>query len=420
MHHFDYKNGEYHCEDVPLSRIAEKVGTPFYCYSHATLKHHFEVFDKAFESVPHLICFAVKANSNIAILRLFAKLGGGADIVSGGELHRALIAGVPPEKIVYAGVGKTRDEIRQALKAGVLMFNVESTQELLAIDAVAAELGVKARVALRINPDVDPQTHPYISTGLKQNKFGISWAAALEEYRQAKGLANIEITGIHKHIGSQITQITPFADALDRTLALVRQLKDEGIDIRHVDIGGGLGITYKDEAPPHPRELAEKIAPMLKETGCKIVFEPGRVLVGNAGALVTRVLYTKVNEGKNFFIVDAGMNDLARPSLYGSFHGILPLSAEANERKKVSADVVGPICESGDFLAKDRVLPLFRQGDMMAVMSAGAYGFTMSSNYNSRRRVAEVLVNGSRFDVIRERENIDDLIRGEKVPDYLD
>jgi diaminopimelate decarboxylase len=420
MHHFEYKNGEYHCEDVPLSRIAEKVGTPFYCYSHATLKHHFEVFDKAFESVPHLICFAVKANSNIAILRLFAKLGGGADIVSGGELHRALIAGIPSEKIVYAGVGKTRDEIRQALKAGVLMFNVESTQELLAIDAVAAELGVTARVALRINPDVDPQTHPYISTGLKQNKFGISWAAALEEYRLAKGLNNIEITGIHKHIGSQITQITPFVDALDRTLTLVRQLKDEGIDIRNIDIGGGLGITYKDEAPPHPRELAEKIAPMLKETGCRIIFEPGRVLVGNAGALVTRVLYTKVNEGKNFFIVDAGMNDLARPSLYGSFHGIIPLDEDANERTKVSADVVGPICESGDFLAKDRVLPLFRPGDIMAVMSAGAYGFSMSSNYNSRRRAAEVLVNGSRFDIIRERETIDDLIHGENVPDYLD
>lgn len=420
MHHFEYKNGEYHCEGVPLSRIAEQVGTPFYCYSHATLKHHFEVFDKAFESVPHLICFAVKANSNIAILRLFAKLGGGADIVSGGELHRALIAGIPSEKIVYAGVGKTRDEIRQALKAGVLMFNVESTQELLSIDAVAAELGVTACVALRINPDVDPQTHPYISTGLKQNKFGISWAAALEEYRLAKGLNNIEITGIHKHIGSQITQITPFVDALDRTLNLVRQLKDEGIDIRNIDIGGGLGITYKDEAPPHPRELAEKIAPMLKETGCRIIFEPGRVLVGNAGALVTRVLYTKVNEGKNFFIVDAGMNDLARPSLYGSFHGIIPLDEEANERTKVSADVVGPICESGDFLAKDRVLPLFRPGDIMAVMSAGAYGFSMSSNYNSRRRAAEVLVNGSRFDIIRERETIDDLIQGENVPDYLD
>ncbi|MBI4666346.1 MAG: diaminopimelate decarboxylase [Nitrospinae bacterium] len=420
MHHFEYKDGEYHCEDVPLSRIAEKVGTPFYCYSSATLKRHFEVFDKAFESVPHLICFAVKANSNLAVLKLFAKSGGGADIVSGGELFRALKAGVPAERIVYAGVGKTRDEIRQALQAGILMFNVESSQELMAIDAVAAEMGVKARVTLRVNPDVDAKTHPYISTGLKQNKFGISYTSALEEYRQARTLANIEIVGIHKHIGSQITQIAPFVDALEKTLDLVRQLKEEGIVIRYIDIGGGLGITYKDEAPPHPKDLADAVAPLLKDTGCTIVFEPGRVLVGNAGALVTRVLYTKHNEGKTFFVVDAGMNDLARPSLYGSYHGILPVSAEVAERKKVSADVVGPICESGDFLAKDRVLPSFKQGELMSVMSAGAYGFTMSSNYNSRRRVAEVMVNGSNFEVVRERETMEDLIRGEKVPSFLE
>ena len=419
MHHFEYKNGEYHCEDTPLSKIAEDVGTPFYCYSHATLTRHFDVFNKAFEGIPHLVCFAVKANSNIAVLRLFAKAGGGADIVSGGELYRALKAGVPPEKIVYAGVGKTRLEIRDALKSGVLMFNVESSQELLAIDAVAAEMGVKAPVALRVNPDVDPQTHPYISTGLKENKFGINYDSALDEYRQAAGLEHIEVVGVHKHIGSQITQLSPFIDALEKTLDLVRRLREEGIGIRYIDMGGGLGITYKDEAPPHPSELARMIGPMLKDSGCTIIFEPGRVIAGNAGALITKVLYVKVNEGKTFYIVDAAMNDLARPSLYGSYQGIAPVFEEINGRKKVSADVVGPICESGDFLAKDRVLPLFRQGELMAVMSAGAYGFTMSSNYNSRPRVPEILVKGDRYDVIRQRETLEDLTRGESIPDYL-
>lgn len=419
MHHFEYRNGEYYCENVPLSRIAEEVGTPFYCYSHATLTRHFEVFAKAFEDIPHIICFAVKANSNIAVLRVFAKMGGGADIVSGGELYRALQAGVSPEKIVYAGVGKTRREIKEALRAGILMFNVESSQELLAIDTVAAELGVKARVALRVNPDVDPQTHPYIATGLKESKFGINYEAAMDEYRAAAALDNVEVVGVHKHIGSQITQIAPFVDALEKTLDLIKRLREEGINIKYIDMGGGLGITYKDEAPPHPFELAERVAPLLKDAGLTIVFEPGRVIVGNAGALVTRVLYTKVNEGKTFFIVDAAMNDLARPSLYGSYQGIAPVMEEANERKKVSADVVGPICESGDFLAKDRVLPSFRQGDLMAVMSAGAYGFTMSSNYNSRPRVPEVLVNGDRYDIIRQRESVEDLVKGEAIPEYL-
>ncbi|MGK7346101.1 MAG: diaminopimelate decarboxylase [Candidatus Nitrospinota bacterium M3_3B_026] len=420
MRHFEYKNGEYHCEDVPLSKIAGEVGTPFYVYSHATLTRHFEVFDKAFEDVPHIICFAVKANSNIAVLRLFAKLGGGADIVSGGELYRALKAGVPPEKIVYAGVGKTRPEIRQALEAKVLMFNVESSQELVTIDAVAAKMDVKAPVALRVNPDVDPRTHPYISTGLKESKFGISYQTALEEYRQAAALDNVEVIGVHKHIGSQITQISPFVDALEKTLELVRTLREEGIGIKYIDMGGGLGITYKDESPPHPVELAERVGPMLKASGLAIIFEPGRVIAGNAGALVTRTLYTKMSEGKVFYVVDAAMNDLARPSLYGSYQGIVPVDEEVNERKKVSADVVGPICESGDFLAKDRVMPKLRQGDLIAVMSAGAYGFSMSSNYNSRPRVAEVLVKGSGFEVIRERETLEDLLRGEKVPAWLE
>ncbi len=420
MRHFEYKNGEYHCEDVPLSKIADEVGTPFYCYSHATLSRHFDVFKNACKDIPSLICLAVKANSNLAVLKLFASMGGGADIVSGGELFRALKAGVPSERIVYAGVGKKRDEIKKALEADILMFNVESSQELLAIDAVAAEMEVKARVALRVNPNVDPKTHPYISTGLKESKFGLNFETAFEEYKQAALLQNVEVIGAHMHIGSQITQISPFVEALRKTLGLISELEKEGIDIKYVNIGGGLGITYEDESPPHPDELAKEIVPILKETGKTIVFEPGRVIAGNAGALVTKTLYTKTGEGKTFFIVDAAMNDLARPSLYGSYQGIIPVDEKVLERKKVSADVVGPICESGDFLAKDRVMPLFKQGELLSVMSAGAYGFSMSSNYNSRPRVAEVLVKGDRYDVIRERETYDDLIRGESFPDYLE
>ncbi|HEB72906.1 MAG TPA: diaminopimelate decarboxylase [Nitrospirae bacterium] len=419
MHHFEYKNGQFHCEDVPLSKIAEEVGTPFYCYSHATLHRHFTVFDKAFEKVPHTICFAVKANSNLAVLRLFAKEGGGADVVSGGELFRALKAGVPADKIVYAGVGKTKEEIRQALDVGILMFNVESSQELLAIDTVAAKMGVKAPIALRINPAVDPKTHPYISTGLKTSKFGISYDSAMDEYRHAVSMENIEVVGVHKHIGSQITLVSPFVDALEKTLDVVKNLEEEGIGIRYIDIGGGLGIPYKDEAPPHPKELADNIIPMLEKTGLHIIFEPGRVIAGNAGALVTRVLYTKENEEKIFFIVDAGMNDLVRPSLYDSYQHVAPVEESVGLRRKISSDVVGPICESGDFLARDRVLPEFKPGDLMAVMSAGAYGFTMSSNYNSRPRVPEVLVKDDSYDVIRDRENYDDLVKGERIPSYL-
>jgi len=419
MNHFEYKNGEYHCEEMSLSKIAEEVGTPFYCYSNATFRRHYDVFDKAFTGIEHLICFAVKANSNIAILRLLAQAGGGADIVSGGELFRAQKAGVDPQKIVYAGVGKSRAEIRAALEADILMFNVESSQELMALDAVAAEMGVMARVAIRVNPDVDPQTHPYISTGLKQNKFGIEIESAVEEYKRAAAMGNIEVVGMHKHIGSQLTQVSPFVDALEKTLALIDRLSEEGISIRYLDMGGGLGITYDDETPPEPADLAAQVIPMLEGRNLTLVFEPGRVIAGNAGALVTRVLYTKVNDAKTFFIVDAAMNDLARPSLYGSYQGVTPVDESVNGRKKVPADVVGPICESGDFLAKDRVLPAFKQDDLMAVMSAGAYGFTMSSNYNSRRRVAEVLVNGDRYDVIRERESMESLIQGESIPDYL-
>jgi diaminopimelate decarboxylase len=376
------------------------------------------VFSDAFKEVPHLICFAEKANSNIAILRIFIKEGGGLDIISGGELYRALQASADPQKIVYAGVGKTRDEIRYALKSNILMFNVESTQELFVIDEVAEELHTKARVALRINPDVDPETHKYIATGLKDSKFGISIANAVKEYKLAERLENIDIVGIHKHIGSQITQTGPFVDAVEKIISLADILKKEGIEIKYLNIGGGLGITYKDESPPHPKELAAELVPILSKTDYTIIFEPGRVIVGNAGILVTKVLYTKVNEGKNFIVVDAGMNDFIRPSLYDSYQRILPvIKPDASE--KITADVVGPICESGDFLAKDRILPNFQKDNLIAVMSTGAYGFTMSSNYNSRCRIPEVLVKGDQHYVIREREEYTDLIKGEKIPEFL-
>ncbi len=414
MHHFNYKNGKMFCEDVPLEKIAAEVGTPFYCYSNETLLRHYKVFDDAFAEIDHLVCFAVKANSNLGLLRELVKAGAGCDIVSGGELYRALKAGCDPKKLVYAGVGKTEEEIEYALNSNILMFNVESTQELFALDTVAKRLGKKAGVALRVNPDVDPMTHPYISTGLKKNKFGIAIEKALEEYKLAAGLKNIEVIGIHQHIGSQITQVTPFVDAVEKLLAFVDQLSAAGIKIKYIDIGGGLGIPYKDEAPPAPVELAKEIVPMLKKHNCTIVFEPGRLIVGNAGVLVTKVLYTKRTDAKGFYIVDAGMNDLVRPTLYQAHQAIQPVQEEVSKRAKAEVDVVGPICETGDFLAKDRILPEFKKGELMAVMSAGAYGFTMSSNYNSRRRAAEVLVKGSAYYVVRDRETWDDLVRGER------
>jgi diaminopimelate decarboxylase len=418
MHDFAYHNGELYCEDVPLSRIAKELGTPFYVYSHATLIRHFRAIDSAFQHVPHIIAFAMKANSNLAILRLMAREGSGADIVSGGELYRALKAGVPPSKIVFAGVGKNREEIRYALKSGILMFNVESSDELRAIDDVAAEMRTRARVALRVNPDVDPKTHPYISTGLKKSKFGISADRALEEFRLASSLKHIDVAGVHKHIGSQLTEITPFVDALKRILELVEQLKDQGINLRYINIGGGLGITYSDETPPEPKDLAAALSPLLRDLKCTLIMEPGRVIVGNAGVLVTRVLYQKASDVKRFVIVDAAMNDLLRPSLYGAFHEVKPVR-ETPSAKPVTVDVVGPVCESGDFLAKDRAMPEVKAGDLLAVMSAGAYGFVMASNYNSRPRVPEVLVKGREIHVIRQRESLADLVRGEAIPAFL-
>ncbi|HOK07003.1 MAG TPA: diaminopimelate decarboxylase [Syntrophales bacterium] len=417
MHHFNYVKGELYCEEVPVREVAEAVGTPFYLYSRRTLTHHFRVFDGAFASVPHLTCFAVKANSNIAILALFAAEGGGADIVSGGELFRALKAGVDPAKIVYSGVGKKVEEIDYALSEGILMFNIESFQELEVVNERAARLGKKAGIALRVNPDVDPETHPYISTGLKENKFGVDIDAAIEAYSRAARLKNLDIRGVSCHIGSQLTKLSPFLDALDRLKILLGRLEMEGIDIRYLDLGGGLGITYRDEEPPHPSRYAEAIVDAAQELPVTFVFEPGRVIVGNAGILVTKVLYTKQNEGKNFLIVDAGMNDLVRPSLYKAYHAIQPLTRR--RRRTIVADVVGPICESGDYLAKEREVPDFQPGEMLAVMSAGAYGFTMASNYNSRPRVAEVMADGKEWFVIRRRETMNDLVRGEVVPRSL-
>ena len=417
MNYFHYQDQALFCEEVPVERIAREAGTPFYLYSHRTLLHHFRVFDAAFAEVPHIVCFAVKANSNTAILRLFVREGGGVDLVSGGELYRALKAHVDPGKVVYSGVGKREDEIDFALKTGILMFNVESAQELETINDRAAILGLRAGIALRVNPDVDPETHPHISTGLRENKFGIDVEASLVAYRRASSLTHLDIKGVSCHIGSQVTKISPFIDALGRLKDLIRRLREEGIAIRYLDLGGGLGIAYDQETPPHPSEYARAIIDASKDLDCTFIFEPGRVIVGNAGILVTRVLYTKGNDGKRFVVVDAGMNDLIRPSLYGAFHQIQPVLQRA--REEITVDVGGPICESGDFLAKGRRLPAFERGELMAVMSAGAYGFTMSSNYNSRPRIPEILVRDDRWYVIRKRETCEDLTRGEEIPDFM-
>ena len=419
MHSFEYQQGELYCEQVPVSRIAKELGTPCYIYSYETLIRHFHAYDNAFKDIPHVIAFAMKANSNLAILRLMAREGSGVDIVSGGELFRAMKAGVPASKIVFAGVGKSPDEIRDALKANILMFNVESAAEIRAINDVAASVGMKARIALRINPDVDPKTHPYISTGMKKSKFGIAADRALEEYKMASSMSHIDVVGVHAHIGSQLTDVTPFVDSLKKVVALIDTLKTHSINIRYLNIGGGLGITYSDEKPPLPQDLAHAISPLVKGLGLTLVMEPGRVIVGNAGILVTKALYEKAGETKHFVIVDAAMNDLIRPSLYGAYHEIRPVNEAAVHRPKQMVDIVGPVCESGDFLAKERSLPNIQPDDLLAVMSAGAYGFVMASNYNSRPRVPEVLVKGGEFHIIRERETYDDLVKGETIPSFL-
>ena len=411
MHHFEYRQGRLHAEEIPVEDLARKFGTPLYVYSKATLTRHFEAFDSAFSSLPHITCYSVKANSNLCVLRLLASLGAGMDIVSGGELHRALKAGVAPEKIVYSGVGKRPEEIRQALDAGILMFNVESRAELRAISAIADESGRTARISLRINPDVDPKTHPYISTGMKKNKFGLDMETSLETYRLAKDLPGIEPVGIDCHIGSQLTSIEPFLEALDKLVDFHGKLKDMGLDIRYLDLGGGLGITYNEEEPPHPEAFGTALTERLKGLPLTIILEPGRVIAGNSGILVTKVIYTKSTPSKNFVIVDAAMNDLVRPSLYGSFHRIAEVVEHG--RELVNVDVVGPICESSDFLARDRDLPRVDSGELLAVFSAGAYGFAMSSQYNSRPRAAEIMVDDDTAILARRRETYEDLVAAE-------
>lgn len=415
---FSYRNGELCCEATPLRVIADAVGTPTYVYSRRAILESFTAYARAFAPVPYVICYSMKANSNLAILAALAEAGSGVDVLSGGELYRALRAGVDPKKIVFAGVGKQQEEMREALKAGILMFNVESPAELRQLDRVAQEMGAAAPVALRVNPDVDPETHPYISTGLKTSKFGIPISRALAEYEAARHLPGVEVVGVHMHIGSQITKTGPYADSLARVAELGEALRSRGIHIRYLDVGGGLGIRYKDETPPSQAELATALMPFAERLGVTLILEPGRSIVGNAGALLTRVLYLKETEVKRFVIVDAAMNDLIRPSLYDAYHEILPVRA-SERAKRTIVDVVGPVCESGDFLAQDRELPEASPGDLLAVMSAGAYGFAMASNYNSRPRAAEVLVDGDRYAIVRRRESYDELVAGEQIPDDL-
>lgn len=410
MNHFAYRNGALHAEDLSVATLAERFGTPLYVYSRATLERHYRAFDTALASVPHCVHYAVKANSNLAVLGVLAKLGAGFDIVSGGELFRVLRAGGDPKKIVFSGVGKTAAEMTQALAAGVGCFNVESESELLRLDAVAASRGERARIALRVNPDVDAKTHPYISTGLKANKFGVSLAEAERLYALAATLPGIDIAGIASHIGSQLLDDAPLLDALDRMLALVDRLAAKDIALTHIDVGGGLGVRYKDEPTITPAEWAAHLLPRLAGRALEVHCEPGRAIAGNAGILVTRVEAIKAGEEKNFCIVDAAMNDLLRPTLYQAWMDIVPVTPRGESAK--TYDVVGPVCETGDWLGKERALAV-REGDLLAVRTAGAYGFTMSSNYNSRGRAAEVMVDGDRATLVRERERFEDLVRGE-------
>lgn len=413
MDYFNYQQGRLSAEQVDLAELAEQYGTPAYVYSRATIERHWLAFDAALAGVDHLVCYAVKANSNLAVLNLLARLGSGFDIVSVGELERVIAAGGDPAKVVFSGVGKRADEIQRALELGIHCFNVESESELERINAVAQMMGVEAPVSLRVNPDVDAQTHPYISTGLKENKFGIAIERAPEVYARAAEMEGLKVVGVDCHIGSQLTQVEPFVDALERVLDLVDHLYEQGIALQHIDLGGGLGITYKDETPPLPGDYAAPLLDRLATRDLKILIEPGRAIVGNAGLLLTKVEYLKHHEEKNFAIVDAAMNDLMRPALYQAWQAIIPVLP----REEMSAqryDVVGPVCETGDFLGKDRELAL-KEGDLLAVRSSGAYGFTMSSNYNSRPRAVELMVDGEQVHVVRERETLAQLYQGEKL-----
>tara|TARA_B100000700_G_scaffold309912_1_gene389820 strand:- start:42763 stop:44037 length:1275 start_codon:yes stop_codon:yes gene_type:complete len=416
MDHFDYRNGVLHAEDVPLASVAERFGTPCYVYSRATLERHFRAYDEALGSHPHLICYAVKANSNLAVLNVLARLGAGFDIVSQGELERVMAAGGDPAKVVFSGVAKQEGEMARALELGIKCFNVESLPELERLNAVAERLGKVAPVSLRVNPDVDARTHPYISTGLKDNKFGIPVDDALAAYEHAAALPHLEVVGIDCHIGSQLTELSPFLDALDRLLALLERLEERGIQVEHLDLGGGLGVPYQGERPPEPFAYATALLERLASHGGRsltLLFEPGRSIAANAGVMLTRVEFLKPGETKNFAIVDAAMNDLIRPALYQAWQAILPVDTRL-PRESATFDVVGPVCETGDFLGKDRELAI-APGDLLAVRSAGAYGFVMASNYNSRPRPAEVMVDGETLHLVRRREHIEELWSGETL-----
>ncbi len=413
-----YKNGSFYIEGVDVNEVAEKIGTPFYIYSLKAIKDGVSSYLSSLSKYGGIGCYAVKANSNLAIMRAIFREGFGADVVSKGELFKAIKAGVDPKRIVFAGVGKRDDEIEYALEKGLLMFNVESEEELININRIAERLNKKAPIAIRVNPDVDPKTHPYIATGLKTSKFGVDIEEAYDLYIKAKELKSIDIVGVHFHIGSQITIKEPFIEASFKVLDLVRSLRKKGIDIKYFDMGGGIGIRYKDEDTIKASDILDAIGEELLKDCLIPIMEPGRSVVGNAGFLVTKILYVKKKSKKTFYIVDAAMNDLARPALYNAYHEIVP-AKEVNEESKLTVDVVGPICESGDFLAKDRTMPYLKSGDLIVVKSAGAYGFSMSSNYNMRPRVAEILVDGEKWYVIRERETLEDLTRHERIPDFL-
>jgi diaminopimelate decarboxylase len=419
LHHFSHRQGVLHAEDVPVTEIAAQIGTPFYCYSTATLTRHYRVFEEAFAGIDHTIAYALKANSNQAVIATLARLGAGADVVSEGEMRRALAAGVSATKILFAGVGKTAAEMAFALDAGIRCFNVESEQELALLSQVASERSAVAPISLRINPDVDARTHAKISTGRRENKFGIPFDRARELYRKAAALPGIRVTGIDMHIGSQITELEPFDNAFRVLADLTQTLRGDGHDIAHVDLGGGLGIPYRDDiaAPPLPAAYADIVRKHMNRIGCEVIFEPGRLIAGNAGILVTEVLYVREGEAKNFVIVDAAMNDLVRPTLYDAFHRIGPV--RESSAAEIVADVVGPICETGDFLALHRSLPRPQPGDLLAIYSAGAYGAVQAGTYNSRLLVPEVLVNGDRYEAVRPRPSYDDLIKLDRLPQWL-
>ncbi len=421
MHHFAYHNGTLHAEGVDLAKLAGEIGTPFYCYSSATLERHFKVLSSSFAGQDHLICFAVKANSNQAVLATLARLGAGMDVVSEGELRRARAAGVPADRIIFAGVGKTREEMAYALKEGILGFNVESVPELEQLNDVAMSLGVQASIAIRVNPDVDAKTHAKISTGKSENKFGVPFLEAPALYARAQAMPGIAISGLHMHIGSQITELGPFRDAFTLMREMVQNLAARGITLKHLDIGGGLGVPYRadNEWPPHPDEYARVVKETLGDLGLRIVMEPGRMICGNAGILVTRVIFVKEGQGRRFAIVDAAMNDLIRPTLYEAHHDVWPVADPQGVHDLVVQDLVGPVCETGDYLALDRPLPAFKPGDLLSVMTAGAYGAVMSSTYNSRLLVPEILVNGDNFAVVRPRPTYDDLIGLDRLPPWL-